>query len=277
MSHALTRRQSILLGLAVLIALLAGGYGLARIADKQGLWSESAELTVGFSEAHDLAPGTPVRIRGVEAGQVVAIEYPDHDGPGAEVTVRMKVDPKFTARLYSDASATVHSSGVFGSKVIAIQPGTPASGPLASGRLKGVKPFDMSDAVAELRDTAGEVKRLAADVKATSTAARGLIQDVRESDGTFAKLVKDDELYRDLKEIATDTKGMVKRTDKAIGTVESEMSNLKGFVSDGRETLRSVKQSTDAVAKMPLIRTYVSDANGLLVKPSHTRERMAYN
>jgi len=277
MSHALTRRQSVLLGSAVIAALLLGGYGLARIADKQGLWSDSTEVTVGFAEAHDLAPGTPVRIRGVEAGQVVAVEYPDHDDPGAEVTVRMKLDSKYAARLYADATATIHGSGVFGAKVIAIQPGTPAAGPLASGRLKGIKPFDIADAVAELRDTAGEVKKLAADVKATSTEARGLIKDVRESDGTFAKLVKDDELYRDLKELTTDAKGLVKRTDKAVGTVESEMANLKGFVSDGRETLRSVKQSTDAVAKMPLIRSYVSDSNGMLVKPTHHKQRMAYN
>lgn len=277
MSNSLTRRQSVLLGLAVVAALVFGGYGLARIAEKQGLWSDSVEVAVGFPDAHDITPGTPVRIRGVEAGQVVSVEYPDADGPGSEVTVRMKLDSKYASRLYSDASATIHTAGVFGAKVIAVSPGTPASGPLASGRLRGVKPFDLNDAVAELRDTAQEVKKLAGDVKATSTEARGLIKDVRESDGTFAKLVKDDELYRDLKDIATDTKSLVKRTDKAVGTVETEMTNLKGFVSDGRETLRSVKQGTDAMSKMPIIRGYVSDANALLIRPAHRRERLTYN
>jgi len=276
-SQSLTRRQSILLGLAVLAALLFGGYGLARIADKQGYWSDSVEVAVGFPDAHDIAPGTPVRIRGVEAGQVVGVDYPDTDGPGAEVTVRMKLDAKYAPRLYADATAEVHSAGVFGAKVIAVNPGTPAAGKLASGRLRGVKPFDMNDAVAELRDTAQEVKRLAGDVKATSAEARGLIKEVRESDGTFAKLVKDDELYRDLKDITADTRTLVKRTDKAVGTVETEMANLKGFVADGRDTLRSVKQSTDAVAKMPLIRSYVSDSNGLLIRPAQHRERLTYN
>jgi phospholipid/cholesterol/gamma-HCH transport system substrate-binding protein len=276
-SHALSRRQSVLLGLAVLAALLLGGYGLARIADKQGFWADTVELTVGFPEAHDLTLGTPVRIRGVEAGQVVAVEYPDDDATGSEVTVRMKLQAKYASRIYSDATAAVHGSGVFGAKVIAVHPGSPAAGALAGGRLRGIKPFDLSDAVAELRDTAGVVKKLAADVQATSSEARGLIRDVRESDGTFAKLVKDDELYRDLKSIAGDSRTLVKRTDKAVGTVESEMANLKGFVADGRETLRSMQRSTDAVAKMPVIRSYVSDANALLVRPAHRRDRMAYN
>jgi phospholipid/cholesterol/gamma-HCH transport system substrate-binding protein len=291
MSHSLTRRQAALLGLVVVAALALGSYGVARIADKQGLWADTSEVAVGFPEAHDITAGTPVRIRGVEAGQVVAIDYPDTDGPGAEVTVRMKLQSKYAARLYADASAAVHSSGVFGSKVIAVNPGSPAAGPLTCGRLRGVKPFNLDEAVAELRDTAnevkglakeaketaGEVKRLAGDVKLTSAEARGLIKDVREGDGTFAKLVKDDDLYRDLKDIAGDAKTLVKRTDAAIATVESEMAGMKGFVSDGRDTLRSVKQGTDAVAKLPIIRSYVEDANALLVRPAHERARRVYN
>lgn len=277
MSHSLSRGQAVLLGFVVVAALVAGGYGVARIADKQGFWAETTEVTVGLAEAHDVAPGTPVRIRGVDAGQVVAVEYPDHDGPGAEVTVRMELQSRFASRLYADATARVHSAGVFGSKVIAIQPGDPAQGPLASGRLRGLKSFGVDEAVADLRDTASEVKNLAADAKATSVEARGLLSDVRQSDGTIAKLLKDDDLYQDLKSIAAETKGLVKRTDKAIDTVDAEMANLKGFVNDGRATLRSVRQGTDAIARLPIIRGYVQDANALLVRPAHTRSRMSYD
>lgn len=277
MSQSLSRRQAAVLGLVVLAALVLGGYGVARIADRQGLWADTTEIAVGFPEAHDLTPGTPVRVRGVEAGQVVGVEYPDHDGPGAEVTIRMKLHSRYAGRLYADATAAVHSSGVFGAKVISINPGNPATGPLAGGRLRGLPPFNMDEAVAQLRDTAAEVKGLAADVKATSAEARGLIKDVRESDGTLAKLIKDDDLYHDLKDIAGDAKTLVKRADRAVGTVEGEMTNLKGFVADGRDTLRSVKQGTDAVARMPVIRGYVEDPAALLVRPAHRRDRLTYN
>src|SRR5947199_5243975 len=60
-SHTLSRRQAVALGLIVLAALGLGGYGVARIADKQGFWAETVELTAGFPEAHDVTPGTPVR------------------------------------------------------------------------------------------------------------------------------------------------------------------------------------------------------------------------
>ena len=284
MSESLSRTQAVLLGLVVLVAVVLGGYGLARVADRQGFWADRVEVSVGFPDAHDLAPGTAVRVRGVEAGEVVAVEDADDDGPGAEVTVRLRLHPKYARRLYADASARVLSSGVFGAKVIAVDPGNPAAGPFAGGRLKGVKGAGIDEAVAEVKELAADVRktaaavtRLAGDAEATSAEARGLVADARAGRGTLGKLLADDDLYRDLKEMAADAKGLVKRADGAVGAVEGEVKNMRAFVADGRETLRSVRQGTDALAKLPVVRSYVEDANALLVRPAHRRERLLYN
>jgi ABC-type transporter Mla subunit MlaD len=282
-SHSLSRRQAVVLGLVVLAALALTGYGVARIADKQGFWAESVELTAGFPEVHDIAPGTPVRLRGVDVGQVVAVEYPDHDGPGAEVTVRMRLQARYADRVYADASAQIYGSGLLGAKVISIQPGDPKNGPLAGGRVRGLKPFGVDEAVAEVRDlakeakgTAAEVKALARDTRETVAEAKGLVTEVRESNGTLAKLVREDGLYEDARGTLSDVKKLVARTDKAVGALEGEMGNLHGFVSDGRDTLKSVKQNSDAVSKLPIVRSYVEDATALLVRPTMKRERWTF-
>jgi len=268
-SQSLSRWQAVVLGLVVVSAVAVGGYGLARIADKQGLWADTFEVTAGFPEANDITPGTPVRIRGVDAGQVVAVEYPDHDGPGAEVTVRMRLDSRFANRVYADATAQIFGSGLLGSKVISVNPGTPERGPLADGRLRGLKPFNMDEAVADARKTAEEVRALAAETK-------GLVKEVRDSNGTFMKLIKDDDLY-------TDAKALIARTDKAIGGLETtvgglekEITGLHGFIQDGRETMRSVKQGTDALGKMPIVRGYVENSTELLVRPNSRRDMWAF-
>ena len=67
----LSRVQSILLGAVVLGCTVTAGVSLAAIAAKQGMWSETMPVIVSFAEAHDVLPGTPVRVRGVDAGQVV--------------------------------------------------------------------------------------------------------------------------------------------------------------------------------------------------------------
>jgi hypothetical protein len=224
-----------------------------------------------------------VRIRGVDAGQVIAVEYPDHDGPGAEVTVRMRLQAKYAHRIYANASAEIHGSGLLGSKVISIQPGDPKTGALADGRLRGVKPFDMNEAVAEVRDlakeaksTASEVKSLAKDTRETVASAKSFIDGVKESDGTLAKLIRDDDLYDEARDTLADMRQLIARTDKAVGTVEGEMGNLRGLVSDGRNTLQSVKKGSDALGKMPIVRSYVEDATAILVRPTMNRARWPF-
>jgi phospholipid/cholesterol/gamma-HCH transport system substrate-binding protein len=261
-SQSLSRWQSVLLGLVVIAVLAAGGYGIARIAERQGLWADSVEVTAGFPEAHDIGPGTVVRIRGVDAGQVIAVEYPDHDDPGAEVTIRMKLSGKYASRIYADATAQIHGSGLLGAKVIAIQPGTPQRGVLSDGHLKGLKSFTTDDAVAEVRDTANEVRKLAAE-------AQGLVKDVRESNGTIMQLVKDDTLHQDVK-------ALVAKADKAISSLEVQATGLGIFIGEGRETMRSVKQGTDAMARLPIVRNYVEDVPAILVRPGYKREVSNY-
>src|ERR1051325_5669628 len=97
-SQSLSRWQAVVLGLVVVASLGLAAFGIARIAEKQGLWADTFEGTAGVPEAHEVTPGPPVAIRGVDAGQVVAVEYPDHDGPGAEVTVRMRLESRFASR-----------------------------------------------------------------------------------------------------------------------------------------------------------------------------------
>lgn len=283
MSQSLSRLQAAALGLVVVAAVALGGYGVVRIADKQGVWADTVEVAAGFPDAHDITPGTPVRLRGVDAGQVVAVEYPDHDGPGAEVTVRMRLQAKYASRLYADAAAQVHGTGMLGSKVIAIQPGDPNKGPLPDGRLRGVKPFQLEEAIAEVRDlakeakgTAAEVKQLAAETRTTVAAAKGLITGVQESNGTLAKLVRDDDLYEDARGALADLRKLTARADKTVGAMEGEIGNLKGLVADGRDTLKSVKQGTDALSKMPIVRSYVEDSVALLVRPTMNRQQALY-
>jgi ABC-type transporter Mla subunit MlaD len=249
MSHRLSRRQAALLGLVVLVTLALAAASLWRIGSHQGLFAETFDVTVGFAEVHDVAPGTAVRVRGVNAGQVVAIDYPDHDGPGAVVTLRLKLDAKYADRLYADATAVLHSTGLLSAKVVAVNPGTPAAGPLVERRLKATESPDLGASAAKFGAAADE--------------ATQLLREVRTGTGSLAKLVRDDELYQDLKGLAKDSR--------------REVNNVTQFVEDGRATLKSVRQGTDAISKMPLIRSYVEDPGAILVRPTARREAVTYN
>ena len=76
--------------------------------------------------------------------------------------------------------------------------------------------------------------------------------------------------------VADDAGALLKDARTATGKIETEAANVRGMVNDGRDTLRSVRQSTDALQKMPLIRGYVENATALLVRPELRRERYSY-
>ena len=252
MQHALTVRQKAALGLVVLVAGGLAAAGLAAVAARQGLGAGTVELTVGVSDASDLIPGTAVRIRGVEAGQVVAVEYPDSDGPGSAVTVRLRVPSKFAPRLFADATAQVQPTGLLGGRVVAVHPGTPAAGPLLDGRLKYVPTADLTQAAAKVGDLADEARKLLADVRA------------------------EDGLYKELKGLTADARQAVKKAEGAAATVEGEAAGVRQLVQDGRDTLKSVRQGTDAVQKLPIIRGYIEDNQALLVRPTFRRQAFSY-
>jgi len=70
---------------------------------------------------------------------------------------------------------------------------------------------------------------------------------------------------------------VAKKADAAVGKVETEMAGVRGFVADGRETLLSVKQGTDAIQRMPIVRSYVEDAAALMARPNCRRDAASYN
>jgi hypothetical protein len=92
----------------------------------------------------------------------------------------------------------------------------------------------------------------------------------------LARLLQDDSLYQDLSGLAKDTRIMMKRADSAVGVFEQKASDVDKFVQDGRQTLKSVKQGTDAVQKLPLLRSYVEDAAAILTRPECKRDSVVY-
>lgn len=265
MSGSLTRGGAVGLGLVVVACLAVGGWALTRLGEREGLFRDTFEIRIGFAQVHDVDKGTPVRIRGLDVGQVVAVEYPDEDPMDGQTKVwlRLRIDSKFQSRLYADAQATIHSKGLLSSNVIAIHPGSPMSGLLMGDEIAAVEPVDMTKAAAKLY--------------AVAERAEAVMVDIQTSQGTIAKLLKDDALYHDIRELTSDTAKAVRKADSAIAALKDELASVKSFIQTSEDTVRSVQQDAEAIKKLPLVRSYVEDSVSLLVRPDCDRERQTYN
>ena len=100
MSRSLSRWQAVALGVIVLAGLGLGTWGIFRIGERRQLWAEDITLLAGFPRLQGAAVGTPVRVRGLEAGVVTAIDLPASDSPDEPFIVHLKLDRRFQPLLF---------------------------------------------------------------------------------------------------------------------------------------------------------------------------------
>ena len=259
------------LQLLLLTALVlgAGIWGVAKIGARQGSFDGTFEALVYVADAGEIDPGTPVRIRGIEAGHVAEVGFADDEEHPNMVRLRLKLAAQHQSRLYADARATVVSK-VFGTNFIAIQPGRPETGVLAEPRVIPCKvPVDLAAAAQEVTEVAKEAKQ-------TLQEARLGLKEIREGQGTISKLLKDDEIYTDLRAIAKDTRELIGKANASIATVEAESKNVSEMVRTGNAALSAIRQDAEAIKSMPLVRSYIEDPVSKLVRPNANRDRRVY-
>jgi phospholipid/cholesterol/gamma-HCH transport system substrate-binding protein len=213
--------QSLFLAIAVLFALGASAVGLFAVGNRQWLWQDTFHIRVGFTQIRGVEPGTRVRVQGRDAGEVETVQLPD--APGNPVTVRLRLDGKLRSLIRADATAQIVTEGMVGGKVVEIDPGSTSAEPIENDALIA------SRTAPELTDLLGQVGKALDGV----------------SNGSLAKLAKDDEAYQEL----------LKTVKQAQGAISS------------------LRQNADAMKAMPIVRSYVKDSSKELIRPECERHR----
>jgi phospholipid/cholesterol/gamma-HCH transport system substrate-binding protein len=173
MSRSLSRLQAVLLGTAVVLGLGLLTSGLFAVGSRQWLWSDTFHVRVGFRQIRGVEAGTRVRVQGIEAGEVEAVEPPTT--PGGDVVLRLRLDGRLRHLVRSDATVQIASEGMIGGKVVEINPGTAAAAPVEEDAVLASRP------TTELTDMLGQVQTT--------------LEGIREGQGTVGKLLKDPEAY----------------------------------------------------------------------------------
>lgn len=149
MSRSLTRLQALVLGAVVLAGLALAALGVFAVGGRQGLWADTFHVTVGFPQLRGVEVGTPVRVQGIEAGEVVRIDAPAT--PGGDVVVRLRLRANLRHLVRQDATAQIVSEGMLGGKAVEIDPGTEGARPVEEGARIASRPtVELSDAVKQV-------------------------------------------------------------------------------------------------------------------------------
>jgi phospholipid/cholesterol/gamma-HCH transport system substrate-binding protein len=196
-------------------------------------------------EVSDLAQGAPVRVDGVEVGNVESIRLvsrtPGHPvEKNRNIEVVMRIDRRFQNDILTDSTASLVTEGLLGNRVVNITRGFTGV-PLKEGQeVKGVE----EKAIKEVVERSADVL---ANLQALSDEANDLLAGVQQGRGTLGKLLTDDQAYKNLNSILTKTNQVVSDvqaghgtlgklvvSDELYGKVNTAVDNVNGIMGDVR-------------------------------------------
>ena len=179
----ITTRQAITLGCIFIVVAILLGLGIFGIGFRGNLGSKPLGLKAFFPEIRGVAPGTRVRILGMDAGEVSRIIAPQ--SPGNPVEVEFLVQGRYRGLIRQDSTVAIHSEGLLGVKVLELNPGSETTPPISSEGVVASKPStDFADVLKQASDTFASIK---------------------QGDGSLGKLAKDSKLYDSLVQLTQQT------------------------------------------------------------------------
>lgn len=221
MSRALSRFQAVLLGLVIVTGLGLAGGGLFAVGSRQMLWSDAFHLQVGFQQVRGVDVGTRVRVQGINAGDVVRVEYPAT--PGGDVILHLRLDGRLRQLVRADAFAEIANEGLIGGKVVEIQPGTSAADVVRDGAAIASRP---TLEVAQVLQQADTVLGHASHV----------LEGVKKGEGSLGKLAKDGAAYAELVALMKEGQGTLASIRQDANAIR-DLPIIRGYVKDAHKLM----------------------------------------
>jgi len=214
-------------GLFVLVGLLILAFGIFYVTG-QGVWGPKYRLNTFLPEVAGLATGAPVRLDGVEIGNVDRITLvPREHGKTPDkmhnVEIGMRLDRRYQNDILTDSVATLVTEGLLGNRYVNIQRGYTGV-PLKDGQ---AVPGGEEKAIKEVVERSADVL---ANLQALSEQIQDIVGDVKKGRGAIGKLLTDDQAYKHLNSILAKGDQIASTVQSGRGTIgklvmTDEMSN----------------------------------------------------
>ncbi|HEX6466745.1 MAG TPA: MlaD family protein [Terriglobales bacterium] len=222
----------------LVLVFLMGGTG--------GFFSRKITVHSYFQNASGLTVGAPVRLQGVDVGNVKTIRI-DASRRLTPVEVTMKLSMRYVDDLYENSTASLSTAGVLGATYVDIDSSHGTGKHLKDGQeIKTTETPDIQDVIkssqttlqnmnvilGQLNDVVGAIQngqgsfgKLIYDPALFNRANQSLaelqklINAVGEGQGSLGKLINDDEMYNKLNSSIDKLNGIVDQVNRGQGSL----------------------------------------------------------
>jgi phospholipid/cholesterol/gamma-HCH transport system substrate-binding protein len=265
---AKTVGRDIKVGLFVLAGLVFAGLVIFFIGDERRLFDPSVEFATTFYDVQGLKPGAPIRMGGLDIGQVTEVGYGD-DPADTTVYVTLDIVRSEAGRIKVDSRARIATKGLLGDKIVEITRGKAAESVKPGGRVEGEEPDDMMGRVNVMAEkaerTLTSIERVSEgladeglhkDIRASAASLNAILDEVARGDGYPHRLLSDREEAERISRTLSSVERAAGQLDVTMAEVRSVVARVRsgpGFAHDviyGDGPQKQVAQIGDAAGEL---------------------------
>ena len=210
-------------GIVIMLALVGVLAAIMNLNEGLGLLTHRTALRAELDDSQGLKVGAPVRMSGVDVGNVKHIAI---DAQRGKVALDFTVAREVRSLLHQDAAVVVRPMGLLGDKYLEILPGNARQPILPVGSvISGRGEVDLSSVAGNASDTLTTVNQTLQEV-------RGILAGLREGKGTAGKLVSDPELYDHSTQLIQKIMAISDQTSQLLAKIERGEGTLGKLVVD---------------------------------------------
>lgn len=237
------RGRTLKVGVFALGALVLSIIAVFLIGDNRRSWDSKRHFTAKFKDVGGLKPGSPVRMGGIDVGQVTAVGHDDKNPDDHLIYVTVAVAKTEAVRVKPDTQAKVAGKGLLGDKMIVLEGGSAGADP-APDKSTISSDLDAKDFMGRLDEISAKADLTMEAVKKTSESLadpqmaedlKGSVKSLRiildgvanNKDGAAHKFIFDPE------------EG--KRIDRILANLEATSANAAHASADARDIANRAK------------------------------------
>jgi phospholipid/cholesterol/gamma-HCH transport system substrate-binding protein len=272
-------------GAFTLAGLLVIGFVVFLVGEERKLFESKVLYNTHFDDVAGLRRGSPVRMGGVDIGNVTEVKY----GAVADdkrIHVKMSIVRDESRRIRQDSVATIEGKGLLGDKMIVLTVGNqklpqiPEGGEVPSkdgddiGQLMsklGTITVQVEKVVTNLEKTTESLadEKLHGSLRSSAESMSGILKSVDSGEGYVGKLIKSPEESQRLSQVMQNLEhatAQLNQTTASINAILGRVQSGPGLAHEvlyGQDSAKAVSQFGGAADELRLTLKGIRDGNGL--------------
>jgi phospholipid/cholesterol/gamma-HCH transport system substrate-binding protein len=243
-SQRQVRWAQLRVGLTVIFASITLAVLIFLMSGPTGLFTRKVTVRAYFDNAAGLRVGAPVRLEGVDVGNVTVIRVVTGHGL-TPVEVAMKVSTRYGDSFKKDSVASLSTAGVLGETFVDIDARTAKGGPVQDGDILPTKEQpNLQDVVRASQGTLQNVDILVRRVDR-------IVTQIESGQGSIGKLIYDEGLYKKLNATLNDVQNTVQAITQGKGSIGKLVASDELY-----------RKANDSVDKLNKIVTEINEGKG---------------